>query len=92
MILFNLLVFLVINLIGSVRPSFISDTIIDNEYSELGIMDIKPSKPNKAVVIMKTCDHTVVDDDIQLHLESSICSNDQEVSKYLINQNMLENV
>ena len=92
MILFNLLVFLVINLIGSVRPSFISDTIIDNEHSELGIMDIKPSKPNKAVIIMKTCDPTGMDDDIQLHLESSICSNDQEVSKYLINQNMLENV
>ena len=40
--------------VNFMNTKFISDTIIDTEYSKLGIMDINPSR-STIMVITKTC-------------------------------------
>jgi len=76
----QLMLVLVLPFIQFMNTSFISDTIIDNEYSELGIMDIKPSTSNR-LVISKTCVNNSMDDDFPVHLESSINFENHKINR-----------
>merc|ERR1711892_1011574 len=60
------------------NTKFISDTIIDTEYSKLGIMDINPSR-STIMVIAKTCINDNIDNANTMHLESGIYGEEQKI-------------
>ena len=72
---------MLINSMYFIHSSFISDTIIANEYSQLGIMNINPSK-SASLVISATCLNNNMEDDFQMQLQSSISTDNLKVEMF----------